>query len=88
MKIDLLNVNSVRDFSNGSVAIYIPYNQFNRPEAIINLNVADAPNGIYMLKIIPATVENGTQESFYNLLVNTEFDQVYEKDSIDTPTGK
>lgn len=84
MKIDLLNVNSVREFSNGSVAIYIPNNQFNRPETIVNLNVIDAPNGIYMLKLMPATLENGTQDSFYNLLVNTEFG----KDSIDTPTGK
>lgn len=89
LKIDLLNVKSVRDFSNGSVAVYVPNNQYNnRPETIINLNVTNAPNGIYTLKIMPTTIENGTQDNFYNLLVNTEFVQLDEKDSIDTTAGK
>lgn len=90
----MLNVNSVRDFSNGSVAVYVPNNQYNRPETIINLNVTDTPTGIYTLKIMPATTENGTQEeNFYNLLVNTEFIQLNDdhndKESDDgTATGK
>lgn len=88
MKIDLLNVNAVRDFSNGSAAVYVPNNQYNRPEMIINLNVTDAPNGIYTLKIVPATIENGTQDHVYNLLVTTEFVHLNEKYSVETATGK
>lgn len=89
MEIDLLNASSVRDFSNGSVAVYVPNNQHNnRPETIINLNVTNAPIGIYTLKTMPATVENGAQDNFYNLLVNTEFIQLDERDSMDTATGK
>lgn len=85
-----MNVNSVRDFSNGSAAVYISNNQLNCPETIINLNVIDAPNGIYTLKILPATVvENGTQEHFYNLLVNTEFAKQHKNDAVgNTSTGK
>lgn len=67
---------------------FMCHNQFNRPGTIINLNVTDAPNGIYTLKILPATIENGTQDNYYNLLVNTEFVQLHEKDGADTATGK
>lgn len=88
MKIDLLNVNSVRAFSNGSAAVYVPNNQHNRPEMIVNLNVTDAPNGIYTLDIVPATIENGTQDHAYNLLVNTEFVHLNEKYSVEAATGK
>lgn len=91
MKIDLLDVNSVHDFSNGSVAVYVSNNQLKCPETIVNLNVIDAPSGIYMLKISPATgiLVNGTHDNFYNLLVNTEFAQQHEKNGVDTKsTGK
>lgn len=88
MKIDLLNANAVRDFSNGSAAVYVPNNQHNRPELIVNLNVTDAPNGIYTLKIVPATIENRTQDHAYDLLVNTEFVHSNEKYSVETATGK
>lgn len=91
MKIDLLNANAVHDFSNGSVAVYVSNTQLNCPETIVNLNVIDAPAGIYTLRILPATaVENGTQEHFYNLRVSTEFaQQQHENDGVDhTPTGK
>lgn len=90
MKIDLLNINSVRKFSNGSVAVYVPNNQHNCPETIININVTDAPNGIYVLKITPvSTVEKTeTRNNHYNLLVNTKFVQSHENEDIDTSTGK
>lgn len=88
MEIDLLNANSVRDFSNGSAAVYVPNNQHNRPEMIVNLNVTDAPNGIYTLKTVPAANGNGTQEHVYNLLVNTESVHLNEKYSVETATGK
>lgn len=86
VKIDLLNVNSVHDFSNGSVAVYVSNKRLNCPETIINLNVIDAPNGIYTLNILPAT-DNGTQDNFYNLIVNTEFAQPHEKDDADTTSA-
>lgn len=88
MEINLLNVNSVRDFSKGSVTAYVPHKQLNCPETIVNLNVTNAPNGIYMLKIVPATLVNGTQGNYYNLHVNTEFVQVHETDSFETSPGK
>lgn len=88
VKIDLLNKNSVREFSNGSVAVYVPNNQHNYPETIINVNVTDTPTGIYTLKITPATVENETQNHRYNLLVNTEFVKIHENDSTERSTGK
>lgn len=59
----------------------------NQPELIADLNVSNAPTGVYTLKIIPQLLDSGTHKN-YNLLINTEFDQLFNKESIDNPNGK
>lgn len=59
----------------------------NQPELIANLNVSNGPTGVYTLKITPQLLDRESQEN-YNLLINTEYDQLSKKNAIDTPNGK
>lgn len=59
----------------------------NQPELIVNLNVSNAPTGVYSLEITPQRSDNGIQDN-YNLLVNTQFDQQFHENANDTEEGK
>lgn len=74
-------------FSPDSVAIYVPEDELNHPELIVNLNIADAPKGIYMLKIMPELMNSG-MHSKYNLLVQTEFQRQSNSSQGATSNGK
>lgn len=70
--INLLSVDSIEKFSDGSFAIYVPADGISYPEYVINLRLTDAPKGTYTLSIIPNNIGIGTYDK-YNLVVNTEF---------------
>lgn len=72
--INLLSVDSIERFSDGSFAIYVSADEASHPEYVINLRVSDAPKGVYTLTTIPKRLAGGFY-SKYNLLVNTEFNQ-------------
>lgn len=80
---NLLSIDSVARFSIGSRAIYSPDDK-----AYINLNVTNAPKGIYSLTVIPEVTSTGVQRK-YGLHVDSEFDRRLMKnfaiDSIDCP---
>lgn len=82
--VNLLSTDSVRTFSPGSVAIYVLKNDMNRPELVANLNVSNGPHGIYMLKITPQLSDDDEPQENYNLLINTEFDQQFQKQDTDS----
>lgn len=82
--VNLLSTDSVRKFSPGSVAIYVLKNHMNRPELVANLNVSNGPHGIYMLKITPQLSDDDEPQENYNLLINTEFDQQFQKQDTDS----
>lgn len=66
---NLLSIDSVARFSIGSRAIYSPDDK-----AYINLNVTNAPKGIYSLTVIPEVTSTGVQRT-YGLHVDSEFDR-------------
>lgn len=70
--INLLSVDSIEIFSDGSFAIYVPADGISSSEYVINLRLTDAPKGTYTLTIIPNHIGIGTYDK-YNLVVNTEF---------------
>ncbi|XP_031633171.1 uncharacterized protein LOC116346974 [Contarinia nasturtii] len=76
---NLLSIDSVKRFSNGSRAIYMPNDQ----KFVIDLNITATPKGIYVLTIVPEITNSGTYEK-YNLMVDSEFDRRTTKNEIDT----
>lgn len=75
---NLLSIDSVARFSIGSHAIYAPDDKIT-----INLNVTDAPKGIYTLTILPEAGSAG-QHQKYSLYVDAEFDRRLMRNDIDS----
>lgn len=85
-KINLLNVNSVADFSTDSRAIYMPSEADKNAKLTINLSLLDSPNGVYTLTVTPDIV-SGTIDK-YDLQVDTEYDRRQAENNIDISNGK